>query len=454
MSPSFVAAHEGRLEVLKVLYLLGANIHAVDINGTTPIYVAACQGHIDVIDFLVLHGGDVNVPNKHGITPVHVAAYQQRHDVLDALFRRCAFMGARDIYGRSPLDIVSKLGQQGNLTAKFLRFYLKLSPNREKAPRPPRLVKRLPAFVAPKSMPQAMKSLVSSMFNMFPPKKRGKQRMVKSQHEHDDMAISPQSPIRLGAGVTVSTINPSEKNSVRYKYSRPPPPPNQSTNNMLSDAEVIGALSIPSLRHGYINVCKKLLPALRAIRVPPPPPLPSSSSVSVHSDSDETESTGGPVYAARRPRRAPPTPVKLPNSPSRMPPQRPAPALPRKSLETINSPIASSLKDLNKSTSSKKSRRRLFLNEHPHYDSPDVPQECEDEAFFSKRPTRHPPVTPEINLSFSHSQDQEDAEEYHGDDNQNSPQREYLLSPIKKRFSLSLINKVKSKDDTSYLFTS
>lgn len=418
MSPSFIAAHEGRLEVLKTLYVLGADVNAPDNRGASPLYAAACNGYAEVIDFLVLHGGDVNAPNKDGSTPVHVAALQQHNHVLALLFKHCAFMSARDMYGRSPMDIVRQQRCDNTLTARFLQRCIKSASRRgrRKGHDAKWLVQRNPVFLAPKRIPQALHTLVSSVFDMFPTKNNKK--------KNDNRKTSTS--LYIKPGVTVAT-----RTAARGATSVTPPPPPLSVEQMRKTmsstaSKFVASHAIPSLRHGYVNVSKQLLTATAATRLPPPPP----SGRQAKETASQYESFHSYIKSPPRPSRPPPQqpkrkPAKLVNNP---PPIRPPP-VPPPMLDDYMLPTTHALTETGK--------RRLFINSHIE-DDEDCP------PITTCLPSRNPPKTPISSQPGSLS---------NKDTNVTSPlnnnahgchvkEKTALMSPIRSQLSVSLQEKL------------
>jgi ankyrin repeat protein len=65
----FWAAQEGRVDVIKILAKLGADINSPNNNGVTPITIAAGEGHLDVIiKVLYKFGADMKPDCKLSLT--------------------------------------------------------------------------------------------------------------------------------------------------------------------------------------------------------------------------------------------------------------------------------------------------------------------------------------------------------------------------------------------------
>jgi ankyrin repeat protein len=95
---------KGKVDAIKALVGLGANVNIPNNIGCTPVFIAAQEGYMDVIKLLVDFGADVNIPNNEGATPVLMAAQNGRVDVIKLLYKLGADMAPTD-------TLFSALGQ-------------------------------------------------------------------------------------------------------------------------------------------------------------------------------------------------------------------------------------------------------------------------------------------------------------------------------------------------------
>lgn len=80
ITPLHFAAHQGDIEIVKMLVSYGAQIDAVITNnGYTPLHWAVIQGHANVVEFLVQSGARTDMPDKKGQTQLEIATVKGAH---------------------------------------------------------------------------------------------------------------------------------------------------------------------------------------------------------------------------------------------------------------------------------------------------------------------------------------------------------------------------------------
>ncbi|KAL6942573.1 hypothetical protein ACO0QE_003752 [Hanseniaspora vineae] len=68
----WIAASDGRQDLVENYLANGLSAVAKDPNGYTPMHAAASYGHLQLLEFLVnKHNGDINVRDEDGDTPLH-----------------------------------------------------------------------------------------------------------------------------------------------------------------------------------------------------------------------------------------------------------------------------------------------------------------------------------------------------------------------------------------------
>ena len=85
--PLFLAAGEGKLEVVRYLLDEGADVNARENQGSTALIEAAYSGHIDVVKELLLRGADINVISEQG-TALDIAIIRKHTAVADLIRHR------------------------------------------------------------------------------------------------------------------------------------------------------------------------------------------------------------------------------------------------------------------------------------------------------------------------------------------------------------------------------
>jgi ankyrin repeat protein len=85
--PLFLAAGEGKLDVVRYLLDEGADVNARENWGSTPLIEAAYSGHADVIKELLLRGADINVISEQG-TALDTAINRNNTAVAELLRHR------------------------------------------------------------------------------------------------------------------------------------------------------------------------------------------------------------------------------------------------------------------------------------------------------------------------------------------------------------------------------
>ena len=120
-SPLHSAAHYGDLEMVQILLDYGADIGALDKNGSSPLHCAShgfFDGSRDVVRLLLDQGADPNLQTQNASTPLHLALQHGKIEIARLLVERAASVEAQDKYGRTALDFA--LGEQRDEIIKLL----------------------------------------------------------------------------------------------------------------------------------------------------------------------------------------------------------------------------------------------------------------------------------------------------------------------------------------------
>ena len=72
-TPLFIAASNGRLDVLNCLVENGADVNPRTNNNWTPLMITSKYGHVNILKFLVEHGANLDIQDRgqHGAAPCH-----------------------------------------------------------------------------------------------------------------------------------------------------------------------------------------------------------------------------------------------------------------------------------------------------------------------------------------------------------------------------------------------
>jgi ankyrin repeat protein len=109
------AALGDELEIVELLLEAGASPSAANRFGVTPLELAATNGNAAIVPRLLAAGADVNARSREGHTPLMSAALNGRADAVDALLARGADVDAAEAYrGQTVLMLAAG---EGNVDA-------------------------------------------------------------------------------------------------------------------------------------------------------------------------------------------------------------------------------------------------------------------------------------------------------------------------------------------------
>uniref|UniRef100_A0A5K3ET97 Poly [ADP-ribose] polymerase n=2 Tax=Mesocestoides corti TaxID=53468 RepID=A0A5K3ET97_MESCO len=103
-TPLHFAAGYGRLDVVELLLIRGADVSAKDDGGLIPLHNACSFGHTDVVQMLLAAKSDPNAQDNWHYTPLHEAAIKGKVDVCILLLQAKADPLMKNLDGKTPLD--------------------------------------------------------------------------------------------------------------------------------------------------------------------------------------------------------------------------------------------------------------------------------------------------------------------------------------------------------------
>ena len=119
LAPLWLAASEGKADVVRVLLAVGVDADAADGSGTTALMCAAVQNYATIVELCLAAGAQPLRVRQDGQTAVSLAAFFGRASSLGALFRfDASLVGSTDALQRTPLHCAVIGGQ--TLTVKYL----------------------------------------------------------------------------------------------------------------------------------------------------------------------------------------------------------------------------------------------------------------------------------------------------------------------------------------------
>jgi ankyrin repeat protein/L-ascorbate metabolism protein UlaG (beta-lactamase superfamily) len=113
-TPLFLAAQAGSDAGAEFLLSKGANVMAREFWGSsTPLHVATFSGNLRLLEVLVKHGADINAVNDEGSTPLLYISQAGRAEVMDWLIEHGAKLDARNDFHETALSYPLVNGFQG-----------------------------------------------------------------------------------------------------------------------------------------------------------------------------------------------------------------------------------------------------------------------------------------------------------------------------------------------------
>ena len=102
------AVHNGRQELLHILFDQGANLNQKDNQDSTPLQRAVERNYESIVKKLIMLGADLNLKNKEGQTPLLLAIANGKEDIARELIIQGANPNLEDDKGNTPLFVALK----------------------------------------------------------------------------------------------------------------------------------------------------------------------------------------------------------------------------------------------------------------------------------------------------------------------------------------------------------
>lgn len=103
-TPLFEAVLCGnRLEIVKFLVSVGADIDKADDQGWTPLFLAVNLGQKDIVHCLLEHGAQLDKPDKYGNTPIHSTPFHNASKIIQDLLLFGDDINRKNHNGETPL---------------------------------------------------------------------------------------------------------------------------------------------------------------------------------------------------------------------------------------------------------------------------------------------------------------------------------------------------------------
>jgi hypothetical protein len=107
-----LAAHQGHVDILRILLSHGANLEQRDADGDTALHYACFGNQPDCISLLLSKGADINSINSTGCSSLHIAINKQLLECTKRLLEHSQppiDVNLQDIYGDTALHDIGIL---------------------------------------------------------------------------------------------------------------------------------------------------------------------------------------------------------------------------------------------------------------------------------------------------------------------------------------------------------
>ena len=91
--------------LVKLLLEKDLDVDAENLSCITPLFIAASKGYLDIVELLLDYGANPDIANENYATPLFMAARNGHKDIVANLMRAGANPYISNVYNVSPIDI-------------------------------------------------------------------------------------------------------------------------------------------------------------------------------------------------------------------------------------------------------------------------------------------------------------------------------------------------------------
>ena len=107
-TPLHFAAGYNRIDAVRFLLSIGADVHAKDRGGLVPLHNACSYGHYEVCEHLLQYGADPNACDLWKFTPLHESAAKGKYAICKLLLSHGADPQRKNRDGNAPIDFAKE----------------------------------------------------------------------------------------------------------------------------------------------------------------------------------------------------------------------------------------------------------------------------------------------------------------------------------------------------------
>lgn len=121
VTPEMIAAHEGRIDVLKKLLDAGGPVNAKDQLGDTALMAALGSHKVEVVHLLLERGADPNARSLEGDSALWLSVLSRQSDMTKELIEHGAVIDCNNPADQVEIEIQSRLGRLPPVLARVAK---------------------------------------------------------------------------------------------------------------------------------------------------------------------------------------------------------------------------------------------------------------------------------------------------------------------------------------------